>query len=265
MFPSRRRYTRGVIFSLFVAILGHILVSTAVAGPILQLYVEGGSYDSATESWDVSADSTIRLWAIGNVAGPGGAGTIYDVRLAVAYDAAAGSPVVSLTPSTTGGYGGFLDPSVADPATFVQTVTNGSRPLLGDGRSLPGHGIYGPGTHWQEFLLGDFTGTDSQIEDFIDAFPIPDATTEGQISVYEVTVSGSLTEPLSLHFDLYDHVAARNRIRAVFAPFSHDADGSLGDIAVVPEAESMIAWLLCGLAFCAFRVYSRRRALAPAH
>jgi hypothetical protein len=247
---------------VFSVVSPHVFVSTAAAEPILQLYVEGGVYNTATESWEVSADSTIRIWAVGNVAGGGGKGTISDVRLSVAYDSAAGSPVVTLTPSTTGGFGGFIDPSTADAPTFLQTVTDGSSPILGDGSSLPNHGNYGLGTHWQEFLLGDFALTDSQIEDFIDTFPVPDLTTEGQISVYEVGVAGSLTEPLSLHFDLYNHVAARNSIRAVFAPFSHDADAGAGN-GVIPEAESMIAWILCGLACCFAAGYSRKRAPVP--
>ena len=78
-----------VVFVLAsVSPLGH---RAANAVPILQLYLEGATYDFATESWVLapggsSGGDPFRLWAIGNVAGPGGAGTISDVRLSIAYD-----------------------------------------------------------------------------------------------------------------------------------------------------------------------------------
>ena len=48
----------------------------AQAIPILQLYLEGGSYDAQTESWTITPlesppGEPYRLWAIGNLGGPG--------------------------------------------------------------------------------------------------------------------------------------------------------------------------------------------------
>ena len=194
--------------------------STAAAVPILQLYVEGGTYDQSSETWVVTATDTVRLWAIGNVAGEGGKGTIVDVRLAISY-AAGATPVFTIDGATTGGFGGFVDPSTADDPTYIQTRTDGSTPIMGDGQPLPSHGSFGPDVWWQEYLLGDFTLTDSPIADFIDAFPTAPATTGGQISVYEIQTAGFTG---TLHFDLYDHYYARHKIKAVFAPFSHDAE-----------------------------------------
>ena len=72
---------------LFTMLMALLLIPTAGAVPLLQLYVEGGTYDAGTESWVLGYTSDpIRLWVIGNVAGPGSQGTIYDTKLAIAYD-----------------------------------------------------------------------------------------------------------------------------------------------------------------------------------
>ncbi len=213
----------------------------AQADPVLQLYLEGATYNTNTESWELqsppgsSSGNPFRLWVIGNVDGPGGHGTINNVRLAVAYDATDSAPLVSLTPTTTGGLGGFFDPSTPINASLLQTVTDGSSPILGNGRALPPHGIYGQGVHWQEFGLGDFELTDSPVADFISSFPDAPDVGRGQINVYDISVlNGS---GMSLHFDVYNTIEGSNHAR--FAPFSHDADG---DTNIVPApAAGMLA------------------------
>lgn len=195
-------------------VLGALILLGASAGvfaePILQLYLEGATYDSSTETWIADGDlGTLRLWVIAQ-------SPVQDVKLAVAY-ASSETPIINFTGSTTGGYGGFTDPSTASPATYSQTGADGSLPLLGDGTPLAPHGVYGPGTAWQEFDLGNFTLLDSPIADFVNSFPSPGAKS-GQISVYEVSVTGAST----VHFDAYDHVDGSNHVKYVFAPFSHD-------------------------------------------
>ncbi|MHB1033364.1 MAG: choice-of-anchor N protein [Pirellulales bacterium] len=244
-------------FGLAVAVIA-LLPAQSMAIPILQLYVEGGTYDSTTETWTISTDGgPFKLWTIGNIAAPCGKGPIYDVKLAAAYSSAAEAPTITLTPSTVtyehGLYfGGFSDPSVPDSDTttsgiqapsLTRTVTNGSLPVLGDGSFLAAHDIYGTGTSWQEFSLGDFTLTDSPIADFITTFPSAPATPQGQINVYEVAITSPT--PISVHFDLYNHVAGNGHAKYKFAPFSHDAEG-----AVAPEPASLTVWLLLGLAAC---------------
>jgi hypothetical protein len=158
-------------FVLVLAVLSFAAQKSS-AVPILQIYLEGATYDHDTETWVLNwsvndPQPQIRLWVVGNVAGPGGQGTIEDVRLAVAY--AAGEEALlnlGIVGSTTGGYGGYTDPSVASDPTLLQTVTDGSRPQLYGGSFLPGHDIYGPGTNWREYELGDMNLTDSQIADF---------------------------------------------------------------------------------------------------
>lgn len=220
--------------------------SAAYALPTLQLYVEGGTYDTTTDTWVVAGGDSFRLWAIGNVDGPGGKGPILDVHLAVAYSSSE-SPTITLTPSTTGGYGGFTDPSLATAATLTKTVTDGSIPTLSDGSDLPSHGIYGVGTHWQEFALGDFTLTDSPVADFIGTFPTP-GSVAGQINVYEVSVTGSDV----VHFDLYNSVQAGNKIRALFAPLSHDGEGG----GTVPEPATAV---MLGLGLAAIAAKRSRK------
>ena len=206
----------GFRFGAVVALLILLLPQVAHAEPILQLYVEGATYNEATESWDLPGD-TFTLWVIGNT-GAKDSGVIEDVKLAFAYNT---GEVLggTITPTTTGGYGGFVDPSTAALPVFSQTVTDGSTPLLGDGSPLPDHGIYGPGATWTEFLLGDFSLQDSQIADFMTALPTPGKANSAQINVYDITVTG-VTD---LHIDVYNHIDGKNHVRYTFAPFSHDA------------------------------------------
>ncbi|RME34270.1 MAG: PEP-CTERM sorting domain-containing protein [Gammaproteobacteria bacterium] len=225
-----------------------LLAFSAVAGavPILQLYVEGATYDTDHESWVFSTDGSapIRLWVIGNVEGPGGKGTIVDVKLSVVYpdplpgDGGAGVDI-TLAPSTTGGFGGFTDPSTPLAPIHTQTNESGDLPQLGDGSSLAPHGVYGDGWEWQEFALGDFDLVDSPINDFIDSFPTPSAAPLGQINVYEITISGPVED---VHFDAYDHVTAGNHAKYLFAPYSHDAGTGINE--PVPEPATL---LLLGL------------------
>jgi hypothetical protein len=228
----------------------------APAVPILQLYIEGATYDTASETWvaDFSSGDTLRLWTIGNVAGSGGKGTIFDVNLAIAY-AISDTPTISIVQSTTGGYMGFTDPSLANAATFSQMVTDGSIPLMGDGTPLSSHGVYGASTAWSEYSLGDFSRTDAMGGDFINALPSPPSGGY-DINVYNITITGTDI----VHFDLYDHTEAVNRGLGStnssywFAPYSHDAEGN-----GVPDGGSTLA--LLGIALVGAGVAVRKAGL----
>lgn len=204
------------IKNLVVAsVVGLATCQVANAIPELQLYIEGATYDSASETWvaNFSSGTPIKLWTIGNI---GAKGTIFDVKLAIAYDSAL-SPTFTFTPTTANG---ITDPSTPSAPSY-NTSGNGTQPLLGDGSALPSHGIYGAGTAWQEFALGDFTLTDSPIGDFISSYPST-FPSSGQINAYEILVSGAD----SVHFDLYDHYVSGTHARYKFAPFSHDGEGN---------------------------------------
>lgn len=234
---------------------------TAQAIPILQLYVEGGTYDS-TETWvATSSTGSFRIWAIGNVSGAGGKGTIYDVKLAAAYRSSL-NLTITLTPSqvSTLSYPGIVDSSVPISPTWLQTSAAGAIPKLGDGSNLPSHGEYGSGVRFQEFALGNFTETSSSIADFITSFPTS-FTTGGQINVYDVTISGHGVGD-SVHFDLYNHVQAKNKSKYVFAPFSHDGEGTkVGQPPgpfEVPEPASVLLLMGGGLGMTAINRRRRR-------
>lgn len=217
-----------------------LVAGSAQAIPELQLYIEGATYDAGTETWvaDFTAGGTLRLWAIGNVSGPGNHGAISGVKLSAAYDVG-DTPTFTFTPSTTGGFGGFTDPSTPGAPSFIQTMTDGSVPKLSSGSDLPSHGEYGVGTAWSEFLLGNFTLSDSPSGDFISSFPTPGAN-GFQINVYDIAVTGTET----VHFDLYNSIQSKQGAKAKFAPFSHDATGTTN----VPDGGATLLLLGIGLA-----------------
>lgn len=237
----------------------------AVAVPLLQIYLEGGDYNTITESWSLtpqgsSGGAPFRLWTIGNTEGPNSKGDILDVRLSIAYSLDHSDLQLQLTPSKAGGdgsYQGFTDPSVPEAPTLntgliptslgqfdagtMGIVTNGGSPVLHGGKALPSHGIFGPGTVWREYSLGDFTLADSPLGDFIGSFPTELTQNAAQINVYEVSVVGG--SGATVHFDLYNHVEAKNHGK--FAPFSHDGDG---DAHIIPEPSTLAVWsVLSGL------------------
>jgi hypothetical protein len=221
--------------TLGIALLGS---SPAQAVPKLQLYIEGATYDLATETW-VTTDGTFDIWVIGNVDGPGGAkgDPILDVKLAAAV--VTGDPgSITLTPGTTSL---VTDPSTPGAPAANGVSADGAVPLLGDGKPLATHGIYEPGVSFYEWELGDFSLTDSPVGDFIGGFPATLYPNAGQINVYRVTIAGFAD---GVHFDVYNHVEGANH--STFGPFSHDAG------AVVPEPRATLLFgvgcLLAGVA-----------------
>jgi hypothetical protein len=246
------------LFGGFVmaVVLGASAARDAAAIPVLQLYIEGATYDAGTETWVSTSTNPVRLWTIGNVgnAGGGGPADILAVKLSIAY-ADTLNPTFTITGSSTGDLGGFTDTSTPADPTYLQTVTDGSSPLLIGGKSLQTHGIYGSSTNWQEFLLGDFDTEDSPIADFNGDDPIPaPGAVDAQINVYEITVSGVGVDDV-FHFDLYNHVEGSNHAK-LFAPFSHDGEGGGDDGGgggggggggQVPEPTSVLVWGLLGL------------------
>ncbi len=223
-FPFRPRHLRSAVSALFSILVLSVFAAPSHAVPALQIYIQGATYDSADETWVTSASvfSPIRLWVVGNVDGPGGKGDLFDVRAAFSYGLNAGSVFLDIAPVTTGGYGGFFDPSTPVGPTLLGTHTDGSQPILANGKPLASHGEFGADTAWQEWALGDFNLVDSPIADFIDAFPDAPFDPMGQINAYDISVAG-LAAGESVHIDVYGYyLTSAEKVKAVFAPFSHD-------------------------------------------
>ncbi|MGB9687353.1 choice-of-anchor N protein, partial [Thermogutta sp.] len=154
---GNRGFCLNTLFGSILALAGWVGNGRVLAEPTLQIYLEGGLYDTATQSWYLappgsSAGEPFRLWIIGDTS----KGPIEEVRLSMAYSSiyrANGVDLaVTITPTTTGGLFGFTDPSTPPPPTFLQYGAEGTQPVLGDGSPLPAHGIYGEGVVWQEWL-----------------------------------------------------------------------------------------------------------------
>ena len=239
-----------LLISASVAIALLLAAPTAQAVPALQVYIDGATYDNAEESWKITSPSNepLRLWVVGNVAGPGGKGPLTDVRAAFAYSSGAGNVTLNITPTTTGGTGGVTDP------------------VRADGKKLSKHGVYGNGIDWQEGALGDMTLTDSPIADFMSAFPHAPLEASGQINAYDISVAG-LNEGEWIHVDLYGaYFDNRGRVKSVFAPFSHDAEFAILSVTSTsgetPVPEPAAALILAP--FLAFLMYRRHRQTATA-
>lgn len=228
-----------VNLKLASAMLGLVLVlsvgaiQSAHAIPVLQLYIEGATYDTDTDTW-VITDSSFTLWVLGDV---DKFGTIYDVYLAAAYPTGEVG-TITFTPTTASGLPAPGDASTPGAPVFDSTGS-GTSPPTGDGSPLAPHGIYGTGTDWTKWSIGDFNLTDSPIGDYTQGgCPDPDPTIceypdLGQVNAYDVTVTGYSF----IHFDTFDHVVkGENHVKYVFAPFSHDAECCRE----VPEPASLI-------------------------
>lgn len=242
---------RRVSLCFAVLLLGFGLgMPQAYAIPNLQLYIEGATYNASTETWDfVPSGGSFTLWAIGNTLEDyGGHGDIEDVSLIAAYNANASDVSISLTPTTTN-YLGVIDVNPPGIPVGPSAETVGGAPDF-DGRSLPGHGVYGDDTAWVTFGLGDFTEHGDSIGDFNGDSPFPALIPQsGQINAYEVLISG--TDLNYVHFDLTGDAVRGSG----FAPFSHDAQ--------VPETSSLALWGILGGVFAVGCWFRRRRRVLP--
>ncbi len=220
--------------ALLVAGLMSLVPALSHATPTLQLYIEGSVYDSSDQSWVIDA-TDFTLWVLGNV---GSDGTIFDVKLSAAYATSeVGAGSISITPTQAAL--GIL-PVPGDPSTSAalspDSSGDGNAPLFGNGAPLPSHGVFGPGTSWESWALGDFTLTDSPIGDFTYGEcpygPGCEYSSMGQINAYNISITGYS----SVHFDAFDHIGAENHFKYRKAPFSHDA--------AVPEPGALSLTLL---------------------
>ena len=234
--------------SIFILFLG--LSSTQVlAIPALQLTINGGTYDTTTET-TVTSDLKFDLYSLLTADSAEG-----DYRLSIAV-------VPALTVGAGGDYGSFtLNGTVFD---VTGDMVFGTPPLDTFGRpdSLPTHGIYD--TYYTEFGFNFNSAQASNPYDVTDTGNIgviPVAGTGAFWKMFEFNVT-ELTANTLLHFDLYrvDPTTGTLFSANSFAPFSHDAeDGPQGNN--VPEPQSLIL-LVMGLIVSVFA--SRRNSLQSA-
>ena len=195
------------ISALLVA--SSILLSAAGAHaiPVLQIYIDGATYDTQSETWVVSAPD-FDLWVVGDVDAHG---DILDVKLTASFFGL-GPGSFSLTPTTTTT---ITDPSTPSAPTFFQTGTGG-HPVL------PDHGIFNDVTmhHWNDYSLGDLTLHDSPIGDYSGDTSFPGSFPDtGQVNVYHVHTAGWI----KVHFDAYGHTVSQDGHESSWkTPFSHD-------------------------------------------
>jgi hypothetical protein len=211
------RVTGLLLSCVTVLVMACLMATPASAVPDLQIYIEGATYDSVSQTW-ITDSSSFDLQVIG------ANDTIYDVKLAAALipsDTDPGSGSITFTPVDFAG-----SPQLA-------SFTYGT-PLLGDGSALPGHGVYP--APYAVLPIGDFTPT-------YDVYNMPDlgGPALGQIKTIHVDVTGFD----KVHFDAYNHVTSGDHARYINNPFSHDGEGG-GDDGDTPEPGT-IALLTLGL------------------
>src|SRR3989338_5330109 len=190
----------GILFLVVTAFCG--IVKPAEAVPALQLYVEGAIFDSLTETWIFSSLADFDLQVIGanNV--------IEDVYLAIAVPTEE-TGTITVNSTTIG------------PFIF-------GTPITGDGDSLPSHGIYP--TDFATYFMGDF----GLVQTVYDMQPGETGSALGEIKTVSISISGYSWA----HFDAYDHILSKSKIKYVFAPFSHDAE--TGTTTPIPEPASLL-------------------------
>ena len=234
--------------SIFILFLG--LSSTQVlAIPALQLTINGGTYDTTTET-TVTSDTIFDLYSLLTADSAEG-----DYRLSIAV-------VPALTVGAGGDYGSFtLNGTVFD---VTGDMVFGTPPLDTFGRpdSLPTHGIYD--TYYTEFGFNFNSAQASNPYDVTDTGNIgviPVAGKGAFWKMFEFNVT-ELTANTLLHFDLYrvDPTTGTLFSANSFAPFSHDAeDGPPSNN--VPEPQILI---LLGMGLIVSVFASRRNSLQNA-
>ena len=206
----------GILFLIITAFCG--LVKSAEAVPALQLYVEGAIYDSLTETWVSTSLTDFDLQVIG------ADNPIEDVYLAIAVPTGESGTIT-------------INSTAIGPFSF-------GTPITGDGTYLPSHGIYP--ADFATYFMGDF----GLVQTVYDMQPGETGSALGEIKTVSISISGYSWA----HFDAYDHILSKSKIKYDFAPFSHDAES-----APIPEPASL---LLLGSGLFALKLFGRGNAKA---
>lgn len=193
--------------SLVLTIIATIfLASTAMAVPSLQLYIPGGEYDIASETW-YTTDSDFELWVVASGLNHG---SISDIHLVAS--------LLGQTPTD-----GAL---TITPEGSVGTTYNAADYLYGTPPTadpLPGHGVF-PTDYVEMFVAAQTTsGPFVNVSDYV---PGGDGGENQYGQIFKFGIS--TTYAGGVHFDAYGY--DKNR---VFAPFSHDVQTTIPEPATV--------------------------------
>ncbi|MBN1760102.1 MAG: choice-of-anchor N protein [Chitinispirillaceae bacterium] len=215
-----------------------MVVGSAWAVPVLQLDISGGIYDAATETIVAKGD-VFTLYALFSPNPSEDMLNPYTLSMAVtpSIDAPAdfgyftiGEEVINVTDGMT--YG---TPASLEDLNGVANHDN-IFPTYYKELSFSFNTANTTASYDAELTPGGFSGLDAEGETYFQAWTVD---------------LSNLDAGNTIHFDLYGNVEKSNKIKAVFAPFSHDAEGSSS----VPEPTTLS---LIGIALLGIGVFRKK-------
>jgi len=196
--------------TLVILLISVVVTSSSFAVPCLQLYIPGGEYDEATQTW-LTMESDFELWV---VAAGLNHGTIYDIHL-----------VASLIGQTPTDGALTITPEGGAGVTYNAADYAYGTPPTSD--PMPGHGVF-PADYVEMLVTNQTTsGPFVNVQDYV---PGGDGGTNLYGQIFKFNIHQTYGE--GVHFDAYGFYDSPDG-RRIFAPFSHDAETAIPEPATV--------------------------------